>query len=215
MLSSYCDFIVVRTVNHSDLLEIARSSRSPVINALTKLEHPTQALADVYTIIKAKGRVDGLRIAFMGDISQNTCNSLMITAAKLGANISLVGPASWKPEAESYSKALSYGNRIEISDSVEEGLHGADIIYTDTFVSMGDDAEHDVRLKSLHRYQLNAGALLFAPASAKVMHPLPAHRGEEVTGDVIDGPQSIVWEQASNKLLLEKALLIFLERSTA
>ena len=215
MLSSYCDFIVVRTVNHSDLLEIARSSRSPVINALTKLEHPTQALADVYTIIKAKGRVDGLRIAFMGDISQNTCNSLMITAAKLGANISLVGPASWKPEAESYSKALSYGNRIEISDSVEEGLHGADIIYTDTFVSMGDDAERDVRLRSLHRYQLNAGALSFAPASARVMHPLPAHRGEEVTGDVIDGPQSIVWEQASNKLLLEKALLIFLERSTA
>ncbi len=214
MLSMYCDMIAVRTVEHSDLLEIAHSSRVPVINALTKLEHPTQALADVYTIIKEKGRIDGLRIAFVGDISQNTCNSLMITATKLGANVSLVGPATFKPEPESYAKALSYNSRISITDSLEEGLHDADIIYTDTFVSMGDDAEREVRLRNLHNYQLNAGALRFAPSSARVMHPLPAHRGEEITGDVIDGDQSIVWKQAANKLIIEKALILFLEQST-
>lgn len=213
MLSMYCDFIAVRTVNHSDLLEMAGSSSVPVINALTKLEHPTQALADVYTIIGAKGRIAGLKIAFIGDISQNTCNSLMITAAKLGASVSLVGPRSWKPDKASYGKALKYDSKIKVYESFEEGLEGADIVYTDTFVSMGEDAQRAVRLRSLAGYQLNANALAFASPSARVMHPLPAHRGEEITGDVIDGMQSIVWEQARNKLLIEKAILLFLSGS--
>ena len=209
VLSLYCDFIAVRMNDHDGLLEIAENSSVPVINALTSLEHPTQALADTYTIITHKGEMKNLRIAFMGDVAQNTANSLMLTAAKLGAKISLVGPASCKPNPIYFNKAREY-SKVDLSSSIEEGLDGADIVYTDTFVSMGDESEASKRRKLFAPYQLNADALSYAKRDALVMHPLPAHRGEEITADVLDGKRSIVWEQAANKLLIEKALLLYL-----
>ena len=209
VLSSYCDFIAIRMTDHDKLLEFAKNSKVPVINALTLLEHPTQALADCYTILKHKKSMKGLKIAFLGDISQNTANSLMITAVKLGAAVSLVGPKECKPNTLYFTKAREYGD-VELSDSIEQGLEGADIIYTDTFVSMGVEAEAEKRRKLFAPYQLNSPALSCAKADALVMHPLPAHRGEEIAADVLDGGRSIVWEQAYNKLVLEKAILLYL-----
>lgn len=209
VLSSYCDFIAVRINEHEQLLTIAKNSTVPVINALTSLEHPTQALADCYTILKQKKNLKKIKIAFLGDIAQNTANSLMLTAAKMGAEIALVGPKDCKPNTFYYTKAREYGS-VEVFDSLESGLENADVIYVDTFVSMGDEAEATRRKKLFAPYQLNSNALSYAKPDAVVMHPLPAHRGEEITEDVLDGNRSIVWQQAKNKLLLEKALLLYI-----
>jgi ornithine carbamoyltransferase len=209
VLSLYCNFIAVRMNDHEGLKTIAKNSKVPVINALTSMEHPTQSLADIYTIISRKGPMKNLKIAFIGDISQNTANSLMVTAAMLGAKISLVGPKGYKPNSIYFNKAMKY-SKITLSSSIEEGLNDADIVYTDTFVSMGDEKESSKRKKLFAPYQLNAKALSCAKKDAFVMHPLPAHRGEEITEDVLDSKRSIVWEQAKNKLLLEKAILVYL-----
>jgi ornithine carbamoyltransferase len=210
-LSLYYDFIAVRTNEHSDVVAMANASKIPVINALTHLEHPTQALADVYTILKNKGKIEGIRIAFVGDIAQNTANSLMLTATKLGAEVSLVTPKGCMPNKELYEKAQSYG-KISISNSKEEGLKGADVIYTDTFVSMGDEGEASAKRKLYAPYCVDEKMLRMAKSDAIVMHPLPAHRGEEITAEVLDGKRSVVWEQAKNKLRIEKALLVCLQK---
>lgn len=212
VLSLYCDFIAVRMNDHEGLLTIAANSSVPVINALTALEHPTQSLADIYTIMKHKHDIRNVKIAFMGDVAQNTANSLMLCAAKLGARVSLVCPKGFKPNAFYFNKAREY-SKIDLDNSIEEGLDGADIVYTDTFVSMGDEKEASKRRKLFAPYQLNARALSYAKRDALVMHPLPAHRGEEITEQVLDGRSSIVWEQARNKLLLEKAILLYLSES--
>ncbi|MGC8647665.1 MAG: ornithine carbamoyltransferase [Candidatus Micrarchaeia archaeon] len=209
VISGYCDFIAMRTDNHDDLLVVANNSSVPVINALTRLEHPTQALADVYTIQKHFSRTKGIKIAFMGDIAQNTANSLMITAAKLGAEIALVGPKGVLPNEFYFNKAREF-SKVDIFNSIEEGVDSADVIYTDTFVSMGVESEAEERRKLFAPYQVNRKVLEYAKESAIVMHPLPAHRGEEIAADVLEGAQSVVWEQARNKLLLEKAVLIYL-----
>ena len=212
VLSLYCDFIAVRINSHESLITMARNSSIPVINALTSLEHPTQSLADCYTILKKKGDLANLRIAFIGDIAQNTANSLMVTSVKLGASISLVGPKGYKPDAFYFNKAREYGE-VSVYDSIEEGLDNADVVYTDTFVSMGAEAEAAKRKELFAPYQLNSNALKYAKSNAVVMHPLPAHRGEEIAADVLDGKNSIVWAQAKNKLLLEKAVLLYLSQS--
>ena len=209
MLSRYADFIAARLYSHDDLLEIAHNSQMPVINALTDIEHPTQALADVYTILKYKKRIKGIRIAVVGDIASNTTNSLMLTAAKLGAEISLVGPKEYPPNSKYVSKAMEY-SKVVVSNSLPEGLENSDIIYTDTFVSMGQESEAKKRKEAFAPYQVNSKAVSMAKDTVMVMHCLPAHRGEEITDDVIDGPRSIVWDQAKNKLLMNKALLLYL-----
>ena len=209
VISGYCDFIAVRTNEQKDLERIAGSSSVPVINALTHLDHPTQALADAYTIIKHKRSMKGLKIAFVGDIAQNTANSLMLTAAKLGAEVSLVGPKHCAPNEAYYRKSRKYG-RVEVFNSISEGVKGADVIYTDTFVSMGDEAGAEIKRKMFAPYQVNRAMVELAKKDVIVMHPLPAHRGEEITAEVIDGNRSIVWEQAKSKLSVEKALLVYL-----
>ncbi len=209
ILSMYCDFIAVRTSDHAMVVKMAENSTVPVINALTDLEHPTQALADIYTIFKRKGDLKGLKIVFLGDIAQNTCNSLMLSSVKLGAEFSLVGPKGWRPKSQYYNKAREYG-RVYMTDSIEDGLDGADVVYTDTFISMGYENEAEQRRKLFAPYQLNQTALDFAKKDAIAMHPLPAHRGEEITSEVLDGKQSAAWEQAKNKLIMEKAILLYL-----
>ncbi|MDE1810818.1 MAG: ornithine carbamoyltransferase [Candidatus Micrarchaeota archaeon] len=211
VISSYADFIAVRTNNQADLVRIAKASSVPVINALTHLEHPTQALADVYTIIKKKGGIKGLKIAFIGDIAQNTCNSLMLTSVKMGASFSLVGPKGCSPDPRYLKEARKFG-KVDVSSSLKEGLSGADVVYTDTFVSMGDELVARKKEKMFATYQLNSLALSYAKKDAIVMHPLPAHRGKEITSDVIDGKRSLVWEQARSKLVVEKAVLLWLSR---
>ncbi len=209
ILSSYCDFIAARLNSHADMNAFAEGSSVPVINALTDLEHPTQALADMYTVRAHKKNLRDARIAFLGDIATNTANSLMVTAAKLGAEMELIGPKGYNPESVYFNKAREYGN-VRVYDSMEEGLEGANFIYTDTFVSMGQEKSADERRKLFAPYQLNAKALGLATPDVLVMHCLPAHRNEEITSDVLDGPRSIVWEQAKNKLLIAKAVLIYL-----
>ncbi len=211
MISSYCQFIAVRTEDHALLQEIAANSKVPVINALTMREHPTQALADLYTVSKRKS-LAGLRIAFVGDTAQNTANSLMLLATMLGAEVNLVGPKGFEPNPEFLQKALALGS-VNVFDSVEEGMKGVDVIYTDTFVSMGDEAEAKKRRALFAPYQVNAKMLSYARPDVLVMHPLPAHREEEITSDVLDGPHSITWEQAHNKLTVAKAVLLFLSQS--
>lgn len=212
-LSTYCDFIAARLYSHSDMVKIGGNSVVPVINALTDLEHPTQALADMYTVRSHKSDLRSTRIAFVGDIAANTANSLMLTAAKLGSSIALVGPKGYPPNSAYFNKAREYGT-VDVFDSFDEGLEGADFVYTDTFVSMGQEADADNRRKLFKEYILTDSALDFATPDTLVMHCLPAHRGEEITAEVLDGPRSIVWEQARNKLLIEKALIIYLSEQT-
>ena len=140
VLGGYCDMIVARVLKHSEIVEMADATEKPVINALTDIEHPTQALADVYTIVEKCGRIKGLTIAFVGDIATNTANSLMLTASKLGATVRLVGPKEVQPNHGYLIKAREYG-KVEVYDDVNDGVDGADIIYTDTFVSMGKEGE--------------------------------------------------------------------------
>ncbi|MCL5239646.1 MAG: ornithine carbamoyltransferase [Candidatus Marsarchaeota archaeon] len=214
MMSLYVDFVAARMYHHEDLLEFANNSTVPVINALTDLEHPTQALADLYTISNAKRRLKGVRIAFTGDIAQNTCNSLMLAATKLGVEMALVGPKNFPPNPQYLTRAREYGV-VDIFDAMEDGLANADIVYTDTFVSMGNENDAEQRRKMFSKYQVNAKALQYAEKDASVMHPLPAFRGQEITADVLEGSRSIVWDQARNKLLLEQAILMYLSEKSA
>ncbi len=209
MMGSYVDFVALRLYKHTDLLEFANYCAVPVINALTDLEHPTQALADVYTILKHTKNIKKTKIAFMGDVAANTANSLMITAAKMGAEVALIGPKGYSPNPSLLTKAMEY-SKVVVTDSKEEGLADADIIYTDTFISMGQETESQKRRALFAPYQVNKEAVALAKEDVLVMHCLPAHRGEEITADVIDSTKSIVWEQARNKLLLSKALLLYL-----
>ncbi|MDE1823142.1 MAG: ornithine carbamoyltransferase [Candidatus Micrarchaeota archaeon] len=211
VLSSYVDFIAARMYRHSMLVELSRFSSVPVINALTDLEHPCQALSDLYTIREAKKRIKGLRIAIMGDIAANTANSLMVGAAMLGAKVSLVGPDSCAPNDEYVRKARKY-SKVEVGSDIKKGLRNADIVSTDTFVSMGQEDDAERRREMFMPYQLNDQALSYARRNASVMHCLPAHRGEEITASVIDGRRSIVWRQAKNKLLVEKAIILYLSK---
>ncbi|MHB1830678.1 MAG: ornithine carbamoyltransferase [Candidatus Micrarchaeaceae archaeon] len=210
VLSSYVDIIAARMGKQKDIEELARYSSVPVINALTDLEHPCQALSDIYTIRQAFGKVEGLHIAFVGDIATNTANSLMITAAKMGADVSLIGPDGCKPNMHYVNEAIKNSSLVEISNDLEGGLQGCDVVYTDTFVSMGEEGDAARRRKMFAKYQVNERVLKYAKKSARVMHCLPAHRGEEITSDVLDGKQSIVWQQAANKMLVEKAILLYL-----
>ncbi len=210
LLGSYCDFIAARLYNHSDIIEIANNSGIPVINALTDLEHPTQSLADAYTILQHFNNLRDVKIAFMGDIASNMANSLMITAAKLGAEVALVGPYEKYPPNSFYLNHAREYSKVYYYSSIEEGLADADIVYTDTFVSMGQEHEAEKRRNLFSQYQLNEKNLSYASHDALVMHCLPAHRGEEITTQVIDGPRSIVWEQARNSLLINKAIILFL-----
>ncbi|BCS91332.1 MAG: ornithine carbamoyltransferase, anabolic [Candidatus Micrarchaeota archaeon] len=209
VISLYADFLAARVFNHNDLLRMADVATIPIINALSDLEHPTQALTDLYTIREIKHKLEDLKIAFIGDIATNTANSLMVGAAKLGAEVSLIGPKGYNPNSLYLNKAREF-NRVDVYDDIKEGLMDADVVYTDTFVSMGQESEREERLKRFMPYQLNQDALSYAKDDVIVMHCLPAHRGEEIAADVIDGPHSVVWQQAKNKELIARAILLFL-----
>ncbi|MGC8662437.1 MAG: ornithine carbamoyltransferase [Candidatus Micrarchaeia archaeon] len=213
VLSRYVDFIIARLYKQSDLIKLAESASVPIINALTDMEHPCQALSDLYTIQQTKRKLKGLKLAFVGDIAANTANSIMLGGAKLGLEIALVGPKNYAPNIIYYSKAREY-SKVDVYNNIKEGVSEADIIYTDTFVSMGQENEMEKRRNLFAQYQVNEELLSYAKKNAVVMHCLPAHRGEEITSEVIDGPQSIVWKQAQNKLLVEKAILLYISEKS-
>ena len=212
-LSRFCDGIMMRTYSHKDVLEMAQHATIPVINGLTDLYHPCQALADIFTIIEKKGQAKGLKIVYIGD-GDNVANSLAMIAGKLGLYLVLCTPPGYEPDKtvmkESQELAGSSGARIEVTDNPPAAAVQADILYTDVWTSMGKEQERDERLAIFKPFQLNGKLLSLAKKDCLVMHCLPAHRGEEITEEVMAGPQNISFDQAENRLHVQKAILTLL-----
>ena len=209
-LSRYLDGIMIRTFSHQDVVDLAEYSSVPVINGLTDLLHPCQVLADLFSIREKNGKLDGLKLAYIGD-GNNMAHSIMFGGAKMGVHIVICSPSGFEPDPEitrlSRLDAARSGATISIKDDPVEAVQNADVIYTDVWTSMGMEEEYEQRLKSFSRYQVNGTLLEKAKEDVLVMHCLPAHRGEEITDDVIDGPRSIVFDQAENRLHVQKAIM--------
>jgi ornithine carbamoyltransferase len=210
-LSQYVDAVVLRTFSHQLVEEFAAYSACPVINGLSDYYHPCQALADLFTAEEVFGPVGGRTLAFIGD-GNNVARSLAICCGKLGVRFVLAAPPEHHLDAaflETYRRHVPEGELVQTGDP-KAAVRGADVIYTDVWTSMGQEAEHEQRLRCFARFQVNGALLALAPAHARVMHCLPAHRGEEITSEVLDGPQSVVFEQAGNRMHAQKALLRWL-----
>jgi ornithine carbamoyltransferase len=192
-------------------LELAQHATIPVINGLSDLLHPCQVLADCMTLIEQRGSLDGLKVAFVGD-GNNVVNSWLNAASKLPFSFALACPFGYEPDASVLAYARQQGAQITITQSVEEAVRGADAVYTDVWTSMGQEQERAVRREAFQGYQINAAMMAMAKPDALVMHCLPAHREEEITSDVLDGPQSVVFEQAENRLHIQKAIMVWLLR---
>lgn len=210
-LSRWVDLIMARTFSHAVVLELAQYATIPVINGLSDLLHPCQVLADCFTLIEQRGRLDGLKVAFVGD-GNNVVNSWLNAASKLPFAFALACPQGYEPNTEVLARARQNGAQITITQSVEEAVRGADAVYTDVWTSMGQEKESAVRREAFRPYQVNTAVMALAKPDALVMHCLPAHRGEEITADVLDGPQSVVFEQAENRLHVQKAIMVWLLR---
>lgn len=209
-LSRYLHGMIIRTSSHSRLTEFAKSATIPVINALSEAQHPCQAVADLMTIYEKKGRLEDVRLAFIGD-GNNVANSLIEAAAAMGVRIVVACPEGHEPNQEviERAKAVSGADIIILRDP-KEAAGKAEVIYTDVWVSMGQEAEAEKRKSRFRPYQINNALLACAKEDVMVMHCLPAHRGQEITDEVIDGPNSVVFDQAENRLHTQKALLEFL-----
>ncbi len=213
VLSRYVDGIVYRAFRHADMLELARHATVPIINALDDLEHPCQIMADLLTIKEKKGEPKGLKMAYVGD-GNNVCNSLLLGAAFSGMNMTVGCPEAYKPSETilelAERRASQNGGRIEIVDDPFLAVKGADVVYTDVWVSMGAEKEKRKREKAFRGFQVNSKLVAAAKGDCIVMHCLPAHRGAEITDDVVDGPHSVVFDQAENRLHAQKAILVTL-----
>lgn len=211
VLTRYLDGLVVRTFDQASLEEWARHTSIPVINGLTDHCHPCQALADLLTIVEKMGRAKGLKLAYIGD-GNNITHSLLEGGAKVGMHVSVGCPEGYEPDHRIVEAAkeegLQTGARIEITHDPKIAAKDADVIYTDVWISMGQENEHQPRMAALAPYQVNRQLMQQAKPNALVMHCLPAHRGEEITEDVLDGPQSVVLDQAENRLHIQKAILL-------
>ncbi len=209
-LERWVDGIMARVFRHETLVKLANNAKIPVINGLSDLEHPCQALADLQTLSEHKGKLEGLKIAYVGD-GNNVAHSLMLAAAKMGIHFSIACPAKYRPKEMIWQEALSCsmgsGSEITITENCAEAVIGADVIYTDAWTSMGQENEKVERSAAFADFQVNSSLLKKAKPDTLVMHNLPAHRGEEITSEVLDGPQSVVFDQAENRLHTHKALL--------
>lgn len=203
ILSSYLDCIVARVYSQETLTEFDKYSTVPIINALSDLGHPTQIICDFLTILEVKKKLKGLTLAYIGD-GNNVCNSLLLGSAMMGMNMVAACPPGYQPKDDIMKKAIEIakgtGADIKVVDKPQNAVKNADVLYTDVWVSMGDETEEKKRLADLKEFQINAELLKLAPKDAVVMHCLPAHRGLEITDDVIEGKQSIAWQQGENKL---------------
>lgn len=213
VVSSMADLIVARVFDHQNLKDLAQNSGVPVINALSDLEHPCQALADFMTIWEAKGRLEGLNLAYVGDGENNVTHSLCLGCALLGINFRCASPEgfSMKPEVVKLAKEITRrtGSIIFETKDPKKAVEGADVVYADTWISMGDEAEQKKRLKIFKPYQVNGQLMQDAKKDAIFMHDMPAYRGHEVAAEVIDGPQSVVFQEVENRLHAQKAIILF------
>jgi ornithine carbamoyltransferase len=212
VLSRYLDIIMIRTFGHDEVEGLAASSRVPVINGLDDLLHPCQVFADVQTIIEHQGTAKGKQLVFVGD-GNNVANSLMLAGARHGMHVRVLAPQGYlpKPEvvAQAQEAAAETGARIDVTSDLN-GVEGADVIYTDVWASMGQEAEAQKRKLAFHGFEVTSAMLAKAKRDVIFMHCLPAHRGEEVAAEVIDGPHSVVFDEAENRLHAQKALMLFL-----
>ncbi len=213
VLSRFCDGIVARVFGHEDVVELAKHSRVPVINGLSDFNHPVQILCDLMTLHEKRRRLAGLRVAYIGD-GNNVAHSWIKGAAKVGIDLRIATPAGYEPRPEVARSVQAdftrTGGRVTATRDPIAAVKDADVIYTDVWASMGQESEHDARVKIFQPYQVNGRLLEAAAPGCQVMHCLPAHRGEEITDEVIDGPASIVFDQAENRLHGQKALLCML-----
>ena len=211
VLSRYVDGIMARVFAHSDILTLAEYASVPVINGLSDDSHPCQALADILTIWEKRGQLKGLKLAYVGD-GNNVCNSLLSAAGKTGMHMSVAGPKGYEPKpqvlAEVRRFAAETGSEITLTCDPYQAVEKADVIYTDTWASMGQEAEAEARRRPFQPYQVNDRLLAAAQPGVLVLHCLPAHRGEEITDAVMDGPHSVVFDQAENRLHAQKAILV-------
>lgn len=211
VLSRMLDGIMIRTFDHQDIVDLARYGSIPVINGLSDDQHPTQALADLLTILEHKGALAGLKLAYIGD-GNNVANSLLQACAKAGMDISVASPQSYTcPEffvKQALKDAAVTGATVQMTADPFEAVRGADVVYTDTWTSMGQEIEKQKRAAIFAPYQVNADLMSHAKKDAIFMHCLPAYRGYEVTSDVIDSPFSVVFDEAENRLHAHKAILV-------
>jgi ornithine carbamoyltransferase len=218
VLSRYVDAIMARVFAHQDVLDLARHGTVPVINGLSDLLHPCQALADYFTLRERRGGVRGLKVAYVGD-GNNVCHELMFGAVKLGCPMSVGCPPGYEPNKLIFKSAAREAQKLdspvpEITNDPMSAVAGADLVYTDVFASMGQEAEHQQRLQAFQGFRVTPEVMSRAKPEAVFMHCLPAHRGEEVDAEVIDGPQSVVFDQAENRLHVQKAVLLTLMGGT-
>jgi ornithine carbamoyltransferase len=210
VLSRYVDALVIRTFGQDRLEEWARHATIPVINGLTDVHHPCQILADLLTIDQHKGRLNGIVVAYVGD-GNNVAHSLLEGCAMMGMTCRVAAPTGYHPDAEIVKwaelEAHKSGGAVWIGEDPREAARGADVLYTDVWTSMGQEAETATRVGAFRPYQINADLLRLAQPDAIVMHCLPAHRGEEITDDVMEGPRSVIFDQAENRLHIQKAIL--------
>ena len=209
ILDGFVDGLVARIPSERDLRGLARAMRSPVINAMTDLGHPCQILADCLTVQEQLGHLAGARVTFVGD-GNNVCNSWIEASQVAGIDLRVVTPAGYEPAPavlQAAAQLRGVGGRVVVTNDLGEGLAGTDVIYTDVWTSMGQEEQHEDRRQDFGPYQVNERVLERAPEGTRVMHCLPAHRGEEITDAVLDGPQSIVFDQAQNRYWLQLALL--------
>lgn len=206
VLGRYVHGIVIRTYDHADVEGLAKYSGIPVINALTDDFHPCQALTDMFTMYEHSGRLDGLKLAYVGDGSSNMANSLMLSSKLCGVNLVISSPEEFAPNQEIMSRKFGTGS-VSWEKDPFAAVSGADYIYTDVWVSMGCEEESSRRIKLLSPYQVNSKLVSAASPGVSILHCLPAHRGEEITDEVMDSPASLVFDQAENRLHVQKALM--------
>ncbi|MHA2408490.1 MAG: ornithine carbamoyltransferase, partial [Candidatus Ranarchaeia archaeon] len=214
VVSRYVDVIMARLFSHQDIIDLSKAATVPVINGLTDLLHPCQILADLVTIREKRGPLKGLTLAYVGD-GNNVCHSLLYGCAKVGVNINVATPKGYEPSKKIVENAVKVsketGTKITLYNNAEQAVNGVDVIYTDTFVSMGKEEEKQARLEALMQFQVNSKLVKNAKPDYIFMHCLPAHRGEEVTDQIMDDPEhSVIWDQAENRLHAQKAILIAL-----
>jgi ornithine carbamoyltransferase len=216
ILGGYMDSIIARVYAHDTVTKLSNYSNIPVVNGLSDLEHPTQIVCDFFTIWELENKLENTNLAYIGD-GNNICNSLLLGGALTGMNISVACPMNYQPDksilADARKISEKTGSQLEIYEEPEDAAKNADILYTDVWVSMGEEKEREKRLKIFKRYQINNDLLKVAKKDAKVMHCLPAHRGLEITDEVIEGPHSIVWQQGENKLFGAIGILDFMFNS--
>lgn len=206
VLSRYADCLIVRTFGHDKLEDLVRHGSIPVINALSDTYHPCQIMADLLTMREHSGRLEGLSLAFIGD-GNNIAHSLINAAARFPIRVAIASPKGYEPDPAIVARARGLGADVAVTNDPAEAAAGANYLYTDVWASMGQESEHRERARVFAPFQINDALLAVAAPGAKVLHCLPAHRGEEITDAVMEGPASVVWDEAENRLHVQKAIL--------